>query len=87
MLKCLGGELKDAAFLSIDTEFTGLQNGADFRPVALDTPHERYKKVREGSMKFLVIQFGLCIFSYDKKMKAYKHKSYNFYVFPSNYRI
>lgn len=84
VLKSLDEELRNAAFLAIDTEFTGLQNGSDFRLFALDTPAERYKKVREGSRSFLVIQFGLCIFQYDKKMKAYKCKSYNFYVFPNS---
>lgn len=84
MLKSLDAELRSAAFLAIDTEFTGLQNGSDFRLFALDTPAERYKKIKEGSKSFLVIQFGLCIFLYDKKMKAYKSKSYNFYIFPNS---
>lgn len=67
--------------MSIDTEFTGLED--DVRLSALDTPSERYQKIREGSVRFLVIQFGLSIFTYDKKTKQYMYKTYNFYIFPS----
>ncbi|XP_044015716.1 poly(A)-specific ribonuclease PARN-like isoform X1 [Aphidius gifuensis] len=72
--------LSNATFLAIDGEFTGLTSGLDAKP--FDTPSQYYEKLSSGSMDFLLIQFGLSVFTYDEKMKKYKHQSYNFYVFP-----
>lgn len=72
--------LKKATFLAIDGEFTGLNSGLDARP--FDTPSQYYDKIRSGSMNFLLIQFGLSVFTYDETINKYKHQSYNFYVFP-----
>ena len=85
MLKNLDDDLEKSTFLAIDTEFTGLED--DVRLSALDTPEERYTKLREGSLRFLVIQFGLSIFTYDAKAKHYMYKTYNFYIFPSTKSI
>lgn len=82
VLKGLDDDLKNSTFLAIDTEFTGLED--DVRLSALDTPSERYNKIREGSMRFMVVQLGLSIFTFDKKAKQYVYKTYNFYIFPSN---
>jgi len=85
VLKNLDDDLEKSTFLAIDTEFTGLED--DVRLSALDTPEERYTKLREGSLRFLVIQFGLSIFTYDAKAKHYMYKTYNFYIFPSTKSI
>lgn len=54
-----------AQFFAIDGEFTGLHAGQDIH--AFDTPSQYYNKVRSGAMDFLLVQFGLCAFSYDKE--------------------
>ncbi|XP_033215427.1 poly(A)-specific ribonuclease PARN-like isoform X2 [Belonocnema kinseyi] len=72
--------LKEASFLCIDTEFTGLNTGPD--ATAFDTPAQYYSKIRSGSMDFLLVQFGLSVFSFDKESNKYNQQSYNFYVFP-----
>lgn len=54
-----------AQFFAIDGEFTGLQAGQDIN--AFDTPSQYYNKLRCGAMDFLLVQFGLCAFSYDKE--------------------
>jgi len=54
-----------AQFLAIDGEFTGLHAGQDVN--AFDTPSSYYSKLRSGWMDFLLVQFGLCAFSYDKE--------------------
>ncbi|KAL1453030.1 hypothetical protein WDU94_007206 [Cyamophila willieti] len=72
--------IKSAAFVTIDGEFTGLSNGLITTPY--DTPAQYYTKIRNGAMDFLLIQFGLCAFKYDKKTKKYTHQAYNFYIFP-----
>lgn len=57
--------LKDASFLGIDGEFTGLNSGPDAKP--FDTPAQYYQKLKVGSMDFLLVQFGLSVFTYDVK--------------------
>jgi poly(A)-specific ribonuclease len=57
--------LPAAQFLAIDGEFTGLHRGEDVN--AFDTPSQYYSKLRSGSVDFLLVQFGLCAFSYNKE--------------------
>ena len=46
--------------------------------------HLKYhqKLVIPSCRQFLLIQFGLCAFQYEKETDGYKHSSYNFYVWP-----
>ena len=76
--------LDNADFISIDGEFTGLHN-EESKNSALDTPAERYAKTRKSVSKFLLVQFGLCTFRYDKKKKKYTNQAFNFYVWPRPY--
>ena len=65
VLEALDQDLKDASFLAIDAEFTGLkENSTKFSP--LDTPPDRFDKIIKSSIRFLVIQFGPGIFQYDR---------------------
>lgn len=52
--------IRNATFLSIDCEFTGLNTVRDINPY--DTQEQYYKKVRNTSRNFLVIQYGLTAF-------------------------
>jgi poly(A)-specific ribonuclease len=61
--------LKDATFLAIDGEFTGLNSGPEGN--AYDTPSQYYAKLRTGSMDFLLVQFGLSVFTYNSKTNKY----------------
>ncbi|XP_067005906.1 poly(A)-specific ribonuclease PARN [Anabrus simplex] len=72
--------IKSAEFLTIDGEFTGLNIGSEVN--AYDTPAQYYSKIRAGCMDFLLVQLGLCAFSYDKENDKFTHRAYNFYVFP-----
>ncbi|XP_034937449.1 poly(A)-specific ribonuclease PARN-like isoform X3 [Chelonus insularis] len=72
--------LTNSTFLAIDGEFTGLNAGPDCKP--FDTPSQYYQKLKSGSMDFLLVQFGLSVFTYDTDTDKYTQRSYNFYVFP-----
>lgn len=72
--------IKKADFLAIDAEFTGIINGRDVN--MFDTPSEYYKSLVDGSMDFLVVQFGLCAFYWDENKKHYMNDAFNFYLFP-----
>ncbi|XP_076228203.1 poly(A)-specific ribonuclease PARN isoform X3 [Nomia melanderi] len=80
ILSELDDVLKNASFLAIDGEFTGLNSGPDAG--AFDIPAQYYTKLRAGSMDFLLIQFGLSVFTFDTHTRKYNQRSYNFYVFP-----
>ncbi|XP_063055858.1 poly(A)-specific ribonuclease PARN [Engraulis encrasicolus] len=76
--------IDEADFLAIDGEFSGISDGPSVSALTngLDTPEERYEKLKKHSMDFLLFQFGLCTFRYDKNESKYLTKSFNFYVFP-----
>ncbi|XP_073398983.1 poly(A)-specific ribonuclease PARN isoform X1 [Dendrobates tinctorius] len=76
--------IAEADFLAIDGEFSGISDGPSFTALtnSLDTAEERYQKLKEHSMEFLLFQFGLCTFTYDSKKAKYIMKSFNFYIFP-----
>uniref|UniRef100_A0A3P9A001 Poly(A)-specific ribonuclease PARN n=1 Tax=Esox lucius TaxID=8010 RepID=A0A3P9A001_ESOLU len=74
--------IEEADFLAIDGEFSGISDGPNVSALTngLDTPEERYMKLKKHSMDFLLFQFGLCTFTYDEA--AYVIKTFNFYIFP-----
>ncbi|KAL6482507.1 hypothetical protein MHYP_G00105870 [Metynnis hypsauchen] len=76
--------VEEADFLAIDGEFSGISDGPSVSALTngMDTPEERYAKLRKHSMDFLLFQFGLCTFRYDQAQSKYLTKSFNFYVFP-----
>ncbi|XP_041134279.1 poly(A)-specific ribonuclease PARN-like [Polyodon spathula] len=76
--------IHEAEFLAIDGEFSGISDGPSVSALTngLDTPEERYQKLKKHSMDFLLFQFGLCAFKYSHAEAKYIIKSFNFYVFP-----
>ncbi|XP_045903252.1 poly(A)-specific ribonuclease PARN [Micropterus dolomieu] len=76
--------IEEADFLAIDGEFSGISDGPNVSALTngLDTPEERYKKLKKHSMDFLLFQFGLCTFKYDQAKSKYVIKPFNFYIFP-----
>nr|XP_057924007.1 poly(A)-specific ribonuclease PARN [Doryrhamphus excisus] len=76
--------IEEADFLAIDGEFSGISDGPSVSALTngMDTPEERYTKLKKHSMDFLLFQFGLCTFRYDPKESKYITKTFNFYVFP-----
>ncbi|KAM9856589.1 poly(A)-specific ribonuclease PARN [Aulostomus maculatus] len=76
--------IEEADFLAIDGEFSGISDGPNVSALTngLDTPEERYTKLKKHSMEFLLFQFGLCTFKYDQTESKYITKTFNFYIFP-----
>ncbi|KAL6111004.1 parn [Pungitius sinensis] len=83
-LKTVCSAIEEADFLAIDGEFSGISDGPNVSALTngLDTPEERYAKLKKHSMDFLLFQFGLCTFKYDQEKSKYIIKPFNFYVFP-----
>ncbi|XP_048408730.1 poly(A)-specific ribonuclease PARN isoform X2 [Stegostoma tigrinum] len=76
--------IDEADFLAIDGEFSGISDGPSVTTLTngLDTPEERYHKLKKHSMDFLLFQFGLCTFKYDGAENRHIMKTFNFYIFP-----
>lgn len=79
-LGVLKAAVEAASFVAIDCEFTGLQ--FEKCTHAFDTPEERYRKLRESSQDFIIVQVGVCTFLFDKAKHGYSYKAFNFYICP-----
>ncbi|KAK6624118.1 hypothetical protein RUM44_010976 [Polyplax serrata] len=77
---------KKAAFLTFDTEFTGLRVEGATGGNYFDTLDDLYVKDRFKAETFMAIQYGITAFIYDNTEKRFTHQAYNFYVFPSDYK-
>ncbi|XP_053598908.1 pre-piRNA 3'-exonuclease trimmer [Microplitis demolitor] len=74
--------LKNATFIAIDAEFSGIkeENVADLS--LFDTMPQRYKKLRENINSFIAIQLGISTFKYIRDDNKYNVDTYNFYLLP-----
>ncbi|KAK7112946.1 poly(A)-specific ribonuclease PARN-like [Littorina saxatilis] len=77
--------IDQATFLAVDGEFTGLDKPDCSHSAPFDTAKERYFKLKEGSLEFLMIQFGVCAFKFKEDTQSYEARPFNFYVFPRPY--
>ncbi|RIA82081.1 ribonuclease H-like domain-containing protein [Glomus cerebriforme] len=75
--------IEGADFIAIDTELTGLNERIE-RIKTFDDPQSRYTKVRTAATKFLIIQFGICTYTYVEAENTFVAKPFNFYIFPAN---
>nr|CAD7399233.1 unnamed protein product [Timema cristinae] len=83
VLSELKNTIPSCHFLAIDGEFTGLLVGDKIN--AYDSPAKQFSKMRQESMEYLLIEFGLCVFHYNKEKNSFTHRGYNFYVFPRQF--
>ncbi|KAG9068846.1 hypothetical protein KI688_011132 [Linnemannia hyalina] len=70
-------------FISMDTEMSGLSTpqNSHRHPDSLPT---RYSKVSASANEFLVVQLGICCFTWSDQLGAYEAQPFNFPCFPSN---
>ncbi|XP_050295640.1 poly(A)-specific ribonuclease PARN-like [Anthonomus grandis grandis] len=72
--------IENCTFLSIDCELTGLKTALN-QVNSFDTPEQYYSKVLKDCKEFLTIQYGITVFRFDEAKDAFRHKSFNFYIF------
>ncbi|GAB5034888.1 ribonuclease parn [Nannochloropsis oceanica] len=77
-IRCIG---KEAAFFSLDTEFTGYKQ--DNRDEYFDTVQQRYIKKKGVAENYLVVQMGLSAFVWDAALGDYKAYTWNIHIYPS----
>lgn len=68
-------------FCSIDCELSGITNFKDLN--SFDTPRSRYEKMKKNDQKYLILQFGLCVFKLKEgHTNEYEATAYNCFLFP-----
>ena len=80
------GDIADSSFICLDFEFCGLHTNKGPTISLFDSPSERYQILRQSCRDFTILQCGITIFHYDKPMRVYKCKTYNFSLFPADFR-
>ncbi|KAG0268905.1 hypothetical protein DFQ27_005344 [Actinomortierella ambigua] len=70
-------------FVAMDTEMSGLASPGAI-PKNIDSLHTRYNKVAANAANFLVIQLGICTFTWSDDKKAYIARPFNFPCFPAS---
>ncbi|GKD55861.1 poly(A)-specific ribonuclease PARN, partial [Tanacetum coccineum] len=78
----LRGHVRDSDFVEIDLEMTGLTSAPWREMFEFDRFDVRYLKVKDSIEKFVVVQFGVCLFHWDSVKKSFVPHPHNFYIFP-----
>ncbi|XP_026824613.1 pre-piRNA 3'-exonuclease trimmer isoform X2 [Ooceraea biroi] len=79
----LEATLKNASFIAIDGEFTGI-TGDDVKNSLFDTTKERYEKQRGVIQPYIVIQFGIAAFQRVPDKNEYTTEAFNFFLLPKS---
>ncbi|KAG0296623.1 hypothetical protein BGZ98_000878 [Dissophora globulifera] len=82
-LPMLQKAIAECDFVAMDTEMTGLAAPANI-PKAQDSLAARYSKVSASAASFLVIQLGICTFTWSDEVGGYEARPFNFPCFPSS---
>lgn len=75
----------NAVFVAIDSEFSGISYNSKLRSTFFDTVEERYSILKQNIEHFVILQFGLSAFHYDRETNQYAADVYNFYLFPHSF--
>ncbi|OVA01058.1 Ribonuclease CAF1 [Macleaya cordata] len=81
-LEDLKKHVRDADFVSVDLEMTGVTSAPWRESLDFDRFDVRYLKVKDSVEKFAVVQFGVCPFKWDSSKESFIAHPYNFYIFP-----
>ncbi|KAI1317371.1 hypothetical protein EDD11_008551 [Mortierella claussenii] len=74
--------IKEAEFVAIDAEFSGLHTEPNKR-TQTTTLEEGYEELRKSATQFLTVQIGISTFTFDPRNGSYIAKPFNFFIFPT----
>lgn len=74
--------VREADFVAIDLEMTGVTSAPWREAFEFDRSDVRYLKVKDSAEKFAVVQFGVCPFRWDGVKGSFVAHPHNFYIFP-----
>lgn len=74
--------IKNASFIALDAEFTGLKVGTTDHLSLFDSMNERYQKLKIRASSFTLTQIGLSAFRRHPTKNCYEVKTFVFYIRP-----
>lgn len=77
--------LSNADFVAIDAEFSGLSTKKGPRN-GFQTLQDHYLKTKSGSDRFLILQYGICLFTWNEEMNRYIVLPFTFNIYPRPYK-
>ena len=77
--------LSNADFVAIDAEFSGLSTKKGSRH-SFQTLEENYLKTKGGSDQFLILQYGICLFTWNDEVNRYTVLPFTFNIYPRPYK-
>lgn len=75
--------IRDADFVTFDTELSGLTTSSQTRYFYYDEIGERYRKLRDSANNFGMLQIGLSAFKYKPSGGKYTSTTWSFHLFPA----
>ncbi|CAO2042612.1 unnamed protein product [Urochloa humidicola] len=81
-LEELRGRVRDAAFVGLDLEMSGVTSAPWRDTFELDSADVRYLKLRDSAERFAALQLGVCPFRWDPAKSAFVAHPHNFFIFP-----
>ncbi|XP_066348513.1 poly(A)-specific ribonuclease PARN-like isoform X2 [Miscanthus floridulus] len=88
-LEKLRGRVREAAFVGVDLEMSGVTSAPWRDTFELDRADVRYLKLRDSAERFAALQLGVCPFRWDPAKSAFvahpipfSSCRHNFYIFP-----
>lgn len=70
-LNGLRRHVKDADFVAVDLEMTGVTSAPWRESFEFDRFDVQYLKVKDSAEKFAVVQFGVCPFRWDREKQSF----------------
>ncbi|XP_077549555.1 poly(A)-specific ribonuclease PNLDC1-like [Haemaphysalis longicornis] len=74
-----------AAFIAVDTEFTGLVREPEATPSLFDSAEDRYNKLRQSVSSYIICQVGICTFTPVSGKSLYKAQAFSVYLCPRSF--
>ncbi|KAL3614703.1 hypothetical protein CASFOL_041460 [Castilleja foliolosa] len=74
--------VRQADFVSIDLEMTGITSAPWREAFEFDRLDVQYLKIKNSAEKFAVVQFGVCPFRWDSLSHSFIAHPHNFFIFP-----
>lgn len=77
--------IASAAFIAVDTEFTGLVREPEATPSLFDSAEDRYSKLRQSVSSYIICQVGICTFEPPSGKGPYKAEAFSIYLCPRSF--
>ncbi|CAN6239776.1 unnamed protein product [Urochloa humidicola] len=81
-LEELRGRVREATFVGLDLEMSGVTSAPWRDTFELDSADVRYLKLRDSAERFAALQLGVCPFRWDPAKSAFVAHPHNFFIFP-----